>query len=240
MLTTLLFDLDGSLLPMNQEEFTKAYAMRLAQKLAENGYDPSLVVKSLWKGVGAMVQNTGEKTNEAVFWRVFTEALGPEIAEKTALFEDFYRNEFQKIIAVTSPSPKVRALIDTLKAKNLRLVLATNPFFPKVATDSRIRWAGLEPEDFSYITYYENSHFCKPNPRYYAEIASACGLSPEECLMVGNDVEEDMMAKDLGFKVFLLTSCILNPKERDVSLYPRGDFDALLAYIDALLQEEKV
>ena len=30
-------------------------------------------------------------------------------------------------------------------------------------------------------------------------------VSPEECLMVGNDVSEDMIAETIGMKVFLIT-----------------------------------
>jgi len=29
-----------------------------------------------------------------------------------------------------------------------RVALATNPIFPAIATEKRIRWAGLTPEDF--------------------------------------------------------------------------------------------
>lgn len=235
MLNTVLFDLDGTLLPLNQAEFTKAYVTRLSMRLASLGYDPKAVAEALWLGVGAMVKGAGETTNEETFWRVFENALGAGIREKAAFFEDFYRGEFQEIATITSPSPLVPSLIATLKKKGLRLVLATNPFFPKIATDSRIRWAGLSPDDFCHVTYYENSHFCKPNPLYYKEIASTLSLSPEACLMVGNDVEEDMMSRELGFDVFLLTDCILNPKGKDISAYPNGDFHALTAYIEAKL-----
>ncbi len=235
MLNTVLFDLDGSLLPMNQAEFTKAYVSRLAMRLASRGYDPKRVAEALWLGVGAMVKSTGELTNEETFWRVFENALGAGIRGETALFEDFYKGEFQQIASVTFPSPLVPSLIAALKERGLRLVLATNPFFPKIATDSRIRWAGLSPEDFAHVTYYENSHFCKPNPLYYREIANTLSLLPENCLMVGNDVEEDMMARELGFDVFLLTDCLLNPKEKDISAYPNGNFGALLSHIEKLL-----
>ncbi|MBQ8907078.1 MAG: HAD family hydrolase [Clostridia bacterium] len=235
MLKTVLFDLDGSLLPMNQAAFTKEYTTRLARRLASRGYSPEGVVKSLWHGVGAMVKNTGELTNEEIFWAVFEKELGPAIRNESALFDDFYKNEFQEVIAVTSPSPQVPPLVAALKERGLRLVLATNPFFPRVATESRIRWAGLSPSDFSHVTYYENSHFCKPNPLYYREIEGVCGISPDTAIMVGNDVEEDMMARELGYRVFLLTDCLLNPKERDIATYPHGDFASLLAYIDTLL-----
>ena len=43
MLSTVFFDLDGTLLPMDQDAFTKDYFKRLAGKLAPLGYEPEPV-----------------------------------------------------------------------------------------------------------------------------------------------------------------------------------------------------
>ena len=95
-------------------------------------------------------------------------------------------------------------------------------------------WVDLAPSDFLLYTTYENSRHCKPNPDYYRDIASALGVLPEECLMVGNDVGEDMIAETLGAKVFLLTDCLINKEEKDISRYPHGSFEELLDYVDSL------
>ena len=81
-------------------------------------------------------------------------------------------------------------------------------------------------------TTYENSGFCKPNPKYYSEILEKLNLDPEDCLMVGNDVIEDMVAQKLGMKVFLLTDCIINKENKDISQYPNGGFDELIKYLE--------
>ena len=117
----------------------------------------------------------------------------------------------------------------------LRLILATNPIFPQTAIESRIRWAGLEPSDFVWITTYENSRYCKPNPEYYNEILSKLNLQPEECLMVGNDVTEDMVARKVGMNVFLLTDCLINKERQDINQYPRGSYMQLLNHIENLI-----
>ena len=116
----------------------------------------------------------------------------------------------------------------------LRTILATNPLFPVVATHSRVRWAGFQPENFEMITTYENSSYCKPNPDYYREILGKMNLKPEECLMVGNDAIEDAAAEKLGIRVFLLTDCLINKDQRDLSAYPRGSFPELMNYIRSL------
>ena len=115
-----------------------------------------------------------------------------------------------------------------------KTVLATNPIFPAVATESRMRWAGLEPSDFEYYTTYENSHYGKPNLKYYEEVLEKIGAKAEECLMVGNDVTEDMVVTKLGMKVFLLTDCIINKQNEDINKYPYGTFEDLLHYLHAL------
>ena len=230
--TTVLFDLDGTLLPMDQDVFVKTYLGGLCKKLAPLGYDPKAVADGIWKGTGAMVQNDGSRPNEEVFWQVFCSLLGEDARKDTPVFEDFYRNEFQQVAKVCGFLPESRALIDHLKARGLRLVLATNPLFPAIATHSRVRWAGLQPEDFDYITTYENSSFCKPNPLYYQEILDKLGLRAEECVMVGNDSVEDVAAAKLGLPVFLLTHSLIAREGAEVSALPHGGFQELKIWLD--------
>ena len=130
--------------------------------------------------------------------------------------------------------PGAKEVVETVKQKGLMAVLATNPLFPAVATKARMGWAGLSPEDFVYYTTYENSSYCKPNLKYYEMILEEIGVKPQECLMVGNDVQEDMIAEKLGMEVFLLTDCLINSKEQDISGYPKGGFAELLEYIRGL------
>ncbi|MEE0111521.1 MAG: HAD family hydrolase [Oscillospiraceae bacterium] len=234
MITTVFFDLDGTLFPMDQEKFVKSYLGRMAKKMAPHGYEPEMLVKSVWMGTGAMVNNDGSATNETVFWNVFDQLFGRDTRVDEPLFEEFYRNEFQAVKDDCGFDPRAAEAIRQIKALGLRTVLATNPLFPPIATQSRVRWAGLEPEDFEFITTYDNSCFCKPNPDYYREILGKLNLKAEECVMVGNDVNEDMVARELGMKVFLLTDCILNKDNKDISQYPCGSFPELLDYIWSL------
>ena len=230
---TVLFDLDGTLLPMDQDEFVNGYFGFLVKKMAPRGYEPKGLVKAIWAGTEAMVKNDGSCTNEEAFWNFFTGVYGEKARADMPVFEEFYENEFQQAKMFCGFAPKAREVIRLLHDNNVRCVLATNPLFPAVATFSRIRWAGLEPTDFALVTTYENIGCCKPNPAYYSEILRRLSLSPADCLMVGNDVGEDMAAKTLGIDVFLLTDCLINRKNEDISVYPHGDFDALIAYLQA-------
>ena len=233
-ITTVLFDLDGTLLPMDQDEFVKAYFGLLAKKLAPHGYDPQALIAGIWKGTGAMVKNDGSRTNEQAFWDCFCGIMGEHCRADEPIFDEYYHKEFQAVQKVCGHTPQASRVIACCKAKGLTPVLATNPIFPAIATESRARWAGLDLADFALYTTYENSSFCKPNPKYYLQILEKLGRQPEECLMVGNDVTEDMVAETLGMQVFLLTDCLINKEEKDISRYPHGSFPELLAYLEQL------
>ncbi len=230
-----LFDLDGTLLPMDQDVFIKAYFKGLAAKLAPLGYDPEQLIGAVWKGTEKMIRNNGKKSNEDVFWESFTEMFSEKVLSDKIHFEEFYKTDFQNIKAVCGFEQKAVNTVHRLKEAGMRLVLATSPIFPEIATASRVRWAGLSLDDFELYTTYENICYCKPNPDYYIELASRLGLKPEECLMVGNDVGDDMVASTVGMLVFLLTDCLINKKGDDISVFPNGDFDKLSQYIDTLI-----
>ena len=204
-ITTVLFDLDGTLLPMDLDIFSKAYIGGLAKTAIPYGYDPSEMAKAIFAGTVAMAKNDGSHTNEEVFWQIMVSYFGESVLAHTHIFDEFYETEFQKIQGVCGYTPKAAETVEELRRKGFRVALATNPLFPTVATDSRIRWAGLEPSDFELYTTFETSRHCKPNPDYYRDVAAALGVSPEECLMVGNDALEDLIAEQTGLRVFLLT-----------------------------------
>ena len=227
----ILFDLDGTLLPMDQDTFVKSYFGNLAKKLAPYGYEPEKLIKAIWAGTGAMIKNDGACTNEVAFWNYFATVFGEEARNDEPKFAEFYRTDFQNVQAVCGFNPKANETIQALKAMGYTLALATNPIFPAIATESRMRWAGLEQSDFVHYTTYENSTACKPNLQYYRDVLAAIGAKPEECLMVGNDVAEDMVAAKLGMKVFLLTDCIINKYNEDISGYPQGSFDELMDFV---------
>ena len=233
-ITMILFDLDGTLLPMDQDRFTEAYFKLLTKKLLPHGYEPKKLIDSIWAGTAAMVRNGGQRTNEEAFWRKFTELNGDQVLADKPLFEEFYQKDFQQAKDFCGYNEKAAQTVAALKRQGSRLALATNPIFPAVATESRIGWAGLAPEDFEWYTTYENSSYCKPNPDYYRALLEKLKVKPEECLMVGNDASEDAAALKVGMSFFLLTDCLINKENKDISEYPQGDFDQLLKFVAGL------
>ena len=151
-----LFDLDGTLLPMEQEVFIKTYFKGLGAKLAMHGYEPKELLENVWTGTMKMIKNDGSKTNDKVFWDYFVTKYGEKVLEDIRFFDEFYENNFDSVASVCGHNLEAAKTVAILKEKELRIVLATNPLFPPIATIKRINWAGLSPEDFEIITNYEN------------------------------------------------------------------------------------
>ncbi len=231
---TVLFDLDGTLLPMEQEAFIQRYFGGMTKKLAPYGFAPEHYVKTVWAGTKAMVQNDGAVTNEQRFWAVFEAAYGEKAQLAKPILEEYYEKDFRHVVYACGENPYAALSVHALHQMGLQTVLATNPIFPATATYQRLAWAGLNPDAFLRITTYENSHYCKPNLKYYEEILQILGLNAAECLMVGNDVAEDMIAEQLGMKVFLLTNNLINTQNADISRYPKGSFKELIRYVQSL------
>ncbi|MBQ8623795.1 MAG: HAD family hydrolase [Oscillospiraceae bacterium] len=230
----ILFDLDGTLLPMDQEIFVKAYFKGIAKRLAPHGYDPEKLIKSIWGGTEAMIANNGEKTNEAVFWDFFATVFGERSRADEPKFAEFYEENFDDVSSVCGHDERADRIVKKIKEKGMKVALATNPIFPQIATRKRMKWAGLDENDFELYTTYENSNYCKPNLDYYRVILNQLGVAASECVMVGNDVGDDMVTQKLGMKVFLLTDNLINKNNEDISEIPQGGFDELEAFIDTL------
>lgn len=231
-ITTVLFDLDGTLLPMELEAFTNAYFGLLAKKAAPYGYDPETLVAAVWKGTKAMVKNDGAMKNCDRFWQTFAEVLGEEVLKLRPVFDGFYANEFHGVKVATGDNPLARRAVDGLKARGYDVILATNPLFPAVGIKTRLSWIGLVPEDFLEVTSYEDYSYCKPNPAYFGEILEKTGKRPKECLMVGNDTAEDLSALELGLDVYLVTDCLINNDGRDISGIKQGSFAGFLNFAE--------
>ncbi len=231
MMTTVMFDLDGTLLPFEQEDFIRIYFSELCKKLAPLGYKPEGTVKSVWAGTGMMIKNDGSRENSAAFWEMFRK-LNPDMPDAKELCDEFYLNEFRKAESCLKYKPNHKAMIDRIKAAGFKTVLATNPIFPLNGVITRMAWVGLSPDDFDFVTHYDNSTFCKPNPSYFTEILKKIGEKPENCIMVGNNVSEDMQcAKAAGLDAYLVTEFLENPNNEDYSAFRQGTIAEAADYV---------
>ena len=235
MIKHILFDLDGTLLPMDQSVFIKGYFGALIKYFGQLGLDETAAYTGLKVSVKAMAQNEGSMLNEDVFWKVFLEYNEGDREELTRSTKVFYRDHFESVVRATCGfNPLSNEVIQLAKSKGYDVYLLTSPMFPKEATSVRVKCAGLDFNDFKEVTTYENYHFCKPNVAYFQEVMNKFQLDPTECLMIGNDVQEDTVVKHLGTSVYLVTDDLIDRNNTDISTIPHGSFQELIAYIQAL------
>lgn len=230
----IFFDMDGTLLPMDAGVFARTYFKLLTKKMAPHGYEPNVLIDGINAGITATQTNDGTHTNEELFWEHFVKTTGERVLADRALFEDFYAVDFQRISSTCGYTPEAKATVALCRELGYPVVVATEPIFPLGAMESRLRWAGVDPKDVEFITSYETSHYCKPDLGYYREIANKLGVAPEECVMVGNDVGEDMPAEKLGMRVFLLTNCLINKENADINRWEHGGYAKLQGWLRAL------
>ena len=68
MLKAVFFDLDGTLLPMDEEKFTNLYFHLISEAVKDRGYEPQKLIDTIWQGTKLMYKNDGNQTNEEEFW----------------------------------------------------------------------------------------------------------------------------------------------------------------------------
>lgn len=224
-ITTILFDLDGTLLPLDHDAFIHGYFDLFGKHCASLGYEVEAAIEGMFAGMKAMIfEGEGTSTNKERFDRAFSAVSGIDSESFNARFASFYRGEFNQLERAATRSERAIEVVEYLDDKGYELVLATAPLFPWQATHERIRWAGLEPAHFKTITTYERCRYTKPHLSYYKDLLEEIGREAEECLMVGNDVDEDMVALQLGMSTYLVTDCLINGRGASIEGLRSGSF----------------
>lgn len=237
------FDLDGTLLPMDIDEFMTAYFTRIGRFMAAKGMDGQLFMAALKAGTKAMATHTDDRTNEEAFWDEFFPAYetgvgrtltSEERAQMRTLADEFYDQDFPHIGDGFTPNPAAARVVNALAQKGYPLVLATMPMFPLRAVEHRLRWAGVDPAVFQRITCYQNAKSVKPKQTYFAEVLAALGVPGADVLMVGNNTMEDFAVLDLGVDGYLITDCLLDPIGFDISTIKHGSLEEFAEWAEAL------
>jgi len=230
-----LFDLDGTLLPLDVDEFMPRYVESLCRHVA-GVVRPRTFRRCLMAATASMVENAcAALTNEEVFWRNFASCLGSDLTTQvTPLTDEYYHCVYPLLGHYYPADPCARRVLEGVLAQGGQLILATNPVFPRVAIEERMRWADIDDMPFSLITSYEEMHFCKPRPQYYEEILERAGLAAEDCIMVGNDIQKDLVpAHSLGMDTYLVQGRVIDRSHgRAPVSNPSGQLADLVACLE--------
>lgn len=218
---------------MNLEIFERLYFEGMAKNFCDI-LPPKELIALIWSCTKTMVLNTEHKTNEAIFMDELKLKVGDKFDEFNKRFDNFYSNEYNEIKDCVINIEEIKKSVLLLKEKNYNVAIATNPLFPREAIYKRIEWAGFKPDDFIYITTFENNHFCKPQIKYYEEILHDLKKSSKECLMVGNDVQEDLIAGSLGISTYLITDNMLHRTNDPIISNYMGSYKDFYEFVNGL------
>lgn len=228
------FDLDGTLLPMDMDEFLGKYFGLLNRYAVQIGLDAQRFSTALNASVRAMATDATDRMNEQVFWDSFHELYGEDDPAIDEAIGRFYSTVFPHIGDGFQPDPAAARAVSALREKGYRLFLTTMPLFPRLAVEWRCRWAGVDPDAFERITTYDNSFACKPDLRYYRQNLELAGCKPEEVLMVGNNTREDLAALELGFDAYLVTDWLLDPDGFPIETVKHGSLADFADFAEGL------
>jgi FMN phosphatase YigB (HAD superfamily) len=205
MSLTLLFDLDDTLLDTNIESFVPAYFQALSEHLAPR-VSSDVMLPALISATKLMMDSEDpSRTLQCVFERDFYDRIGIPKDDLAGLLQDFYDNIFPGIESRTSRRPDAVPLIDWASSQGYHIAIATDPLFPRKATQHRLRWAGFDPHQFDLVSSFENFHFSKTHSAYYAEMLGQLGWHDGPVLMVGDDAGRDILpAHRLGLKTYFV------------------------------------
>jgi len=199
-----LFDLDNTLIFFDEKEFYETYSYKLSQYFTDLLSTPEFVRK-LMVSTQIMTNNDGKQNNAEFFINNFSKGLNIDKINLWQRFDNFYSADFIQFRNLMRPIEGIRDLILKIQDMGLKVVIASNPMLPEKVQKLRLNWAGLEGITFDLITHVKNSTYCKPNLNYYYEICSKIEVKPQNCMMIGNDTFNDMIAVKTGMKTYLVT-----------------------------------
>ena len=203
-LQAVLFDLDNTLIHFSEAEFHKKYIASLYLSFCDIT-NVEKFSKSLMQSTKKMLLNNGKQSNVEYFIEDFAKNFNTSTGELWQRFADFYNTKYHHFESLMKPTPGVYEIIKNIQNRGLKIAIATNPVFPANVQSMRLKWAGLDASNFDLVTDAENSTFCKPSLEYYYQICEKIDTPPEACLMVGNDLHNDIIATKTGMKTFLTT-----------------------------------
>lgn len=179
-----------------------------------------------------MLHNQGPRTNDELFNRLMAASLDRTPAAMADLTRQLLaRPEVGAAVdGFLCPIPEAHALVRAAAASGrFRQVVATSPVMPSAFNRERLARVGYDPGWFVHVTGSEFYTSQKDDPRFYRELLTQAGALPDRCLMVGNDLGKDLVAKTAGIPMFLLRTPHTRLRPPPPGLTPdwEGSYDRL-------------
>jgi phosphoglycolate phosphatase len=212
MIDALLFDKDGTLF-----DFRISWGGWAAGFLADIALDTDHAAR-LGKAIGFDAESRTFASDSPVISATAADiaaALAPHLGG-IPLADLTDRIDQTAGSAPMSEAVPLRPLLTTLRARGLRLGLATND--SEAPARQHLAAHGIT-DCFDFIAGYDSGHGAKPGPGMCLAFAAACGLPPDRVAMVG-DSRHDLEA---GRAAGMRTIAVLTGIARAPDLAPLAD-----------------
>jgi FMN phosphatase YigB (HAD superfamily) len=227
--------MDDTLLRNDIDRFLPQYLAAFSKHL-DGWIDARQFVRAMMLGIQAMEHNRRpDCTLQEAFESVFFRALNVDPGEFYRRAEEFYDQVFPSLQQFTTPIPEAVRVLETARQRGDRLAIATNPLFPLTAILQRLAWGGMPAGRFLYETIgtFDQYHFAKPDPAYFAEVLAHMGWPEGPVALVGDDPVRDVAAGTaLGLPVYWIPR---NGQQLPEGVTPAasGDIEGLLPWLDS-------
>ncbi|OGQ98193.1 MAG: hypothetical protein A2284_12535 [Deltaproteobacteria bacterium RIFOXYA12_FULL_61_11] len=233
--THLLLDLDGTLVTYRRlpsyVRFTLAVLAAMVPRLGLRKTIAALIAsrKAIERPESHELPNAtrAAKAVAKVLSRPFNEA---DSLYRAASFE-----AFSSLGSCFGPMPGAAEFLAWAQQR-YRLVLATNPMWPRPLVELRLAWAGLQNLEFDLVTHGDLMHHCKYSRGYYLELLELLGLEPEQAVMLGDNPVKDGLAATCGLRTIILGTTLppeLPPGTR-AGLHGATDFASVISLLEEL------
>lgn len=232
---TVLFDLDDTLLHTNVHQFLPIYFQKLGEAFSHIAPQEKIEQQIKY----AVQQMKANQDPARMLSEVFAESFYPPLGTSEEACQEemrrFYQVEFPKLQKLTQRDPHVDELIAWCQDQNMTLGVATNPYFPRIATEERINWAGLDQQDFAFFSTMDNFHFTKPNLMFFTEALGYLGWSTDGMVMIGDSPYHDLTPVEaMGYPTFLVDN---ETSEMD---RPHGQLSDVRSWLEGICQKDEL
>ena len=203
MIRTVLFDLDGTLLDIDVDNFIETYTRSVAERLMPDDKERGLAVLA-GSTYAMLAPEVNEDSNQACLLRKLSDTLDRSPADLWRAIHHASKEILPGLRAMAKPIAGAADVVRAMHERGLKVVVATMPIYPRDVMLERLRWAGVQSDWIDHVACLEANRSAKPHRSYFLEMADAVGAQAEECLMVGDDEDQDMPALSAGMAVHLL------------------------------------
>ncbi|MHA2052388.1 MAG: HAD family hydrolase, partial [Candidatus Hodarchaeales archaeon] len=190
MIKTIIFDLDNTLYDYDS---CHSHGLKLAyEKWREIGYNESLEefkelysTSRIW--VKRFLSDTAASHSRALYFQKLVETVAgiPNTDIIIKLYDSYYEGFYRNLQAF----PKITEVLGKLKQANYQLAIVSN----MLAETQYRKLALLNLGDkFDFIITSQSVEHEKPHPHIYSHTLTLTGSSPEETVMIGDSIVDDI------------------------------------------------